>query len=315
MKKISVLAVFAALLILTTIHANANYDITVSFPKSDIKVETIPEYNGEDYIVLHNNLPGFYIWQLTTDTFVSFSPLDSMGRTGTGFACLGRETLPSEPRGSIGNIQPSGWQTVRYDDLIPDKYLYNRCHVIGFMLSGDNATPENLFTGTRYLNMTLMKQIESSVSEYIQGTGNHVLYRVTPFYKDDDLVAFGVQMEGYSVEDHGGTICFNVFLYNIQPGIQIDYKTGLSRKDPDYSEASSELFLLPVELDNNNTPASKDLNPENQVTYVLNTNTKKFHYPYCSSVSDMKPTNREDFYGTREEAISAGYKACKRCNP
>lgn len=315
MKKVSTLAVLAVFFFLTAISSSANYGKIEYFAKSDVTVESIPKYSGEDYVVLHNNLPSFYIWQLSTEPSLSFSPLDSMGRTGAGFACLGRETLPTDSRGSIGNIQPSGWQTVRYDDLIPDKYLYNRCHVIGYMLSGDNATPENLFTGTRYLNMTLMKQIESSVSEYIQGTGNHVLYRVTPFYKDDDLVAYGVQMEGYSVEDHGETICFNVFLYNIQPGIQIDYRTGSSWIDPDYSAASSDLILLPLEPENKDTSASKDMNPEKQVSYVLNTNTKKFHYPYCSSVSDMKLTNREDFYGTREEAISAGYKACKRCNP
>ena len=178
-----------------------------------ILADGIPPYTGKDYIIINNNKPEFDDEQLTTNTFVSFSPFDELGRTGSGIACLGPETLPKDPRGEIGNIRPSGWHTVRYDDLIEDKYLYNRSHVIGFFLSGDNNTPENLFTGTRYLNSGTMLQFEIKVGDYIEKTGNHVIYRVTPRYQDSDLVATGVQMEAMSVEDRGAGLHFNVFVY------------------------------------------------------------------------------------------------------
>lgn len=189
----------------------------------------IPEYDGSDYIVLNGDLPDFSQKDLTVETYVRFSPLDRLGRTGPGMACLGPETLPKEPRGEIGNIRPSGWHTVRYDDLIEDRYLYNRCHIIGYLLCGDNATPENLFTGTRYLNATSMLPFEISVVRYIESTGNHVLYRCSPVYDGNDLLAKGVQIEAYSVEDEGD-LRFNVFVFNIQPGITIDYATGDSRR-------------------------------------------------------------------------------------
>lgn len=189
----------------------------------------IPEYNGSDYVILNDNMPDFSQKDLVTESYVRFSNRDSLGRTGPGMACLGPETLPTEPRSEIGNIRPSGWHTVRYDDLIEDKYLYNRCHVIGYLLCGDNATPENLFTGTRYLNTTSMLPFEISVAEYIESTGNHVLYRCSPKYDGDDLLAKGVQIESYSVEDNG-KLRFNVFVFNVQPGILIDYATGDSRR-------------------------------------------------------------------------------------
>ena len=300
----------------------AEAGIEEDIPRSSITFEDLPEYIGEDFAILHDNIPEFTLWQLKTEAFVSFSPLDALGRTGPGFACLGKEMLPQESRGSIGSIQPSGWQTVRYDDLIADKYLYNRCHVIAFALCGDNATPENLFTGTRYLNITLMTQLENSVSQYIQGTGNHVLYRVTPIYQGQNLVASGVQMEGYSIEDHGQTICFNVFVYNIQPGVLIDYETGDSRRDPDYvvpppspaeshapAEEETETLLFSTEDVEAEAPA------RTSITYVLNTNTMRFHFPYCSSVNSMSERNRQDFTGTREEALALGYQSCRLCNP
>ena len=191
----------------------------------------IPAWTGEDVIVLGGNLPAFSPEELTTESFVRFSPLDRQGRTGAGTACLGPETLPTQPRAAIdASIRPSGWHTVRYDDLIEDGFLYNRCHVIGYLLCGDNATAENLFTGTRRLNHELMLPYEKQVADCIAETGMHVLYRVTPRYQGRDALAFGVEMEAYSVEDGGREICFHVFVYNVQPGIVIDYATGESRR-------------------------------------------------------------------------------------
>lgn len=323
MKKLNILLpVLLLLAVLLGCPEAAEAGIEEDIPRSSITFADLPEYIGEDFAILHDNIPEFTLWQLKTEAFVSFSPLDALDRTGPGFACLGKETLPQENRGSIGSIQPSGWQTVRYDDLIADKYLYNRCHVIAFALCGDNATPENLFTGTRYLNITLMTQLENSISQYIQGTGNHVLYRVTPIYQGQNLVASGVQMEGYSIEDHGQTICFNVFVYNIQPGVLIDYETGDSRRDPEYvvptpspaeshapAEEETETLLFSTEDVEAEAPA------RTSITYVLNTNTMRFHFPYCSSVNSMSERNRQDFTGTREEALVLGYQSCRLCNP
>ncbi len=203
----------------------------------------IPAYSGQDYVILNDNRPAFTEQELAAEPHVTFSPLDMLGRTGVGEALLGPELLPTEPRGRIGYIQPSGWHTVRYDDLIEDRYLYNRSHVIGYLLCGDSATPENLFTGTRHLNSTTMLQFEVQVAQYIEKTGKHVAYRVTPAYHEEDLVALGVQIEALSVEDAGKGLSMNVFVYNIQPGIIIDYRTGDSRRDPDYETDHSAVVI------------------------------------------------------------------------
>ena len=281
-------------------------------PRSTL--EQIPAYEGEDYIVLQEDQPDFYVWQIDPAPYVFFSKLDALGRTGPGMACLGPETLPTRPRGQIGNVRPSGWHTTRYDDLIEDKYLFNRAHVIGFSLCGDSGTPENLFTGTRYLNVSSMLSFENQVVRYIETTKNHVIYRCTPLYDGDDLVARGVQMEAYSVED-GGQLRFNVFVFNVQPGIVIDYATGDSERAP------TEEDLLPLGATETPAPEGSTTRPSPQttearpVTYVLNTNTHKFHYPSCPSVQEIKQRNRQDFYGTREEVVAAGYDPCGRCHP
>ena len=197
----------------------------------------IPPYDGQDYAVLCDGRPCFTAEDLSAAPHVSFSPFDALGRTGAGSALVGPETRPTEPRGEIGDIRPSGWHTVRYDDLIEDHFLYNRCHVIGYLLCGDNATPENLFTGTGYLNSGTMLTFERDVSRYIGQTGNHVAYRVTPVYDGNNLVATGVRMEACSVEDRGSGLCFHIFAYNIQPGVLIDYRTGQSRRDPNFRPA------------------------------------------------------------------------------
>lgn len=292
-------------------------------PVSTLDIATVPDYTGSDYIVLNDNVSDFYLWQITKTPYVRFSAFDELGRTGAGMACLGKETLPAEVRGEIGDIRPTGWHTERYDDLIEDRYLYNRAHVLGYMLSSDNNTPENLFTGTRYLNAGSMLQFEITVGDYIEKTGNHVIYRVTPMYRGRDLVATGVQMEAWSVEDSGAGVCFNVFVYNVQPGILIDYATGDSKCDPDYvpSTAAPVLPLFVMgdvdgDVPDRSMPAEEaEPSEAPTVTYVLNTNTHKFHLPTCPSVTDMKPKNREDFYGTRDEAIAAGYQPCGRCHP
>lgn len=293
-------------------------------------------YEGIDFVEINSNRPDFYIWQteLPADPAIYLSQFDDLGRTGPGYAVLGPETISNEPRGQIGNIQPTGWQTIRYDDLIADKYLYNRCHVIGYQLCGDNNTPENLFTGTRHLNVSVMIHFEDRVAKYIELTGNHVLYRVSPVYVDeDDLVCFGVQMEAYSIED-SGELQFNVLCFNEQPGILIDYQTGNSERDSNYT--MSLLTLDGGEEDLNNvtrgvtgempTPTPKPTATPKPIatpapvratgtSYVLNTNTHKFHYSCCSSVGDIKASNRWDYTGTRDEVIAMGYQPCKRCNP
>ncbi len=201
----------------------------VKNPQGNYKVnyKNIPEFSGKPYFVVNGNVPGLKMSDRTAKYFEKYSVLDSYGRCGVAFACLGKETMPTEERGSIGQVKPSGWKTVKYD-CVDGKYLYNRCHLIGFQLSGENANKRNLITGTRYMNIEGMLPFENMVADYIEETGNHVLYRVTPVFCDDELVARGVQMEALSVEDGGAGICFNVFCYNNQPGVVIDYATGNS---------------------------------------------------------------------------------------
>lgn len=193
-----------------------------------LDLESIPEYVGEPYIKINNGIPEFYEEQLGLPAFEYYSPLDWLGRCGVATANISIELMPTEERGSIGHIKPSGWHTVKYPDLIADRYLYNRCHLIAYSLCGENDNECNLITGTRYMNVSGMLPFENDVSDYVKRTGNHVLYRVTPCFYENELVARGVHMEAFSVEDNGFGVCFNVYVYNIQPGIAIDYKTGES---------------------------------------------------------------------------------------
>ena len=188
-------------------------------------IDDIPAYSGQPYVVLNDNQPNFELEDLTTEEFELYSNLDSLGRCGIAYANISPETMPTEPRGEIGQVKPTGWHTVKYD-CVDGKYLYNRCHLIGFQLAGENANEKNLITGTRYLNVEGMLPFENMVAEYVDETGNHVLYRITPIYEGSNLIAAGVQMEAISVEDEGEGVCFNVFVYNVQPGVVIDYATG-----------------------------------------------------------------------------------------
>ena len=193
--------------------------------KTSVSVEEIPEYSGKPYIELNHNIPQFDLGELSVLEFELYSLQDIFGRCGRAFANISPKTMPSEERGEIGMIRPSGWQTVRYD-FVDGAYLYNRCHLIGFQLAGENANERNLITGTRYMNVEGMLPFENKVANYVRETGNHVLYRVTPIYKGNNLVASGVQMEALSVEDGGIGIRFHVYVYNVQPGVVIDYATG-----------------------------------------------------------------------------------------
>lgn len=197
---------------------------------SAISIEDVPEYSGQPYVIINDNEPYFDKDDLTTQTFEKYSSLDSLGRCGVAYANIGEETMPTEKRGNIGMIKPSGWQIKKYD-FIDGKYLYNRCHLIGYQLSGENANEKNLITGTRYMNTEGMLPFENQVADYVQETGNHVLYRVTPVFEGNHLVADGVLMEAMSVEDRGLDIEFNVFVYNVQPHVKIDYQTGKSSLD------------------------------------------------------------------------------------
>ena len=304
------------LLCLCSIKASADS----SFPRSPLQEQAIPVYTeGSDYYVdINDGIPDFAIWQHTTFPFVLFSELDELGRTGPAYACLGPETLPKDVRKPIGNINPSGWQSTHYDDLIDGGNLFNRSHLIGYLLCGDNGSPENLITGTRLMNAGSMVMVESAVEMYIQETGHHVLYRVTPFYHGKDLVPFGVQIEALSMETDVDGICCNLFLYNIQPGIEIDYATGESREGgtffalDDFSIGGEEEAIRTVPAEE---PEPEPIPTAMTVTYVLNRNTGKFHYPDCKSVSDMKVKNRMDVDWSREKVIAEGYQPCGNCKP
>ncbi len=192
---------------------------------SYIALDSIPAYSGQAYVAVNGNRPFFTEKDYTTTSFETYSPLDSLGRCGPAEANVGRDLMPTEERGAIGSVKPTGWQVSKYD-FVDGKYLYNRCHLIGYQLTAENANRQNLITGTRYLNVTGMLPFENMVADYVKETNNHVLYRVTPLFDGEDLVAKGVLMEAWSVEDGGESVCFNVYCYNVQPGVTIDYATG-----------------------------------------------------------------------------------------
>ena len=248
----------------------------------------IPEYNGKPCADINDDVPFFTNEEVMSIRYEHYHNLDHLGRCTYAVAYVGEETMPTEPRGPIGMVKPSGWHTVKYDG-IDGNYLYNRCHLIGYQLTGENANEQNLITGTRYLNVEGMLPFENSVADYVKGTGNHVLYRVTPIYEGDDLLCRGVLMEAQSIEDE--LVRFCVFCYNVQPGIEIDYRTGDSHRADEAKEETEEK------------------------EYVLNTNTKKFHYPTCDSVKKMKEKNKKTVTASREDLISSGYSPCGGCNP
>lgn len=232
---IFLLLAFAAVVAVTALSLHLNGSLTLDNllielgfkSPAAVELENIPEYCGEPYVILRENQPDFDLEDLTLEPFERYSELDDLGRCGAAYANICLEIMPTEDREEIGQVKPSGWHTAKYD-CVEGKYLYNRCHLIGYQLSGENANKQNLITGTRYLNVTGMLPFENMVDDYVEDTGNHVLYRVTPVFQGEELVARGVQMEAFSVEDEGEGVCFNIYAYNVQPGVVIDYATGES---------------------------------------------------------------------------------------
>ena len=252
-------------------------------------LEGLPAFDGSPTVVLNGNQPDFPDRDKTSQAFERYSQLDYFGRCGVAYANVGPETMPTEERGAIGQVKPSGWQTVKYD-FVDGKYLYNRCHLIGWQLTAENANELNLITGTRYLNVQGMLPYENQVADYVKETGNHVLYRVTPLYGEGDLVAHGVEMEALSVEDNGRGVCFHVYAYNVQPGVVIDYATGESWATEEATEGE-------------------------KAAYILNTSSKRFHLPSCSGANDISESNRQEYWGTRDILILQGYTPCGSCRP
>lgn len=249
----------------------------------------IPEYSGKPYVVIEGNQPDFPKEDLEDVSFEIYSELDALGRCQTAYANIGQDLMPTEERGSIGQVKPTGWHTVKYD-IVDGKYLYNRCHLIGYQLTAENANEKNLITGTRYMNTEGMLPFENMVADYVKETGYHVLYRVTPVFSENDLLAKGVQMEGYSVEDGGDGICFNVFVYNVQPGIYIDYKTGESGlEDNSEQETGSE-----------------------QTEIRANSRSMIYHCPGQVSYEEMADSKYLVIFHSEQEAVDAGYRKAKR---
>lgn len=264
-------------------------------PQADhFEYADVPAYTGEPYAVVNGNQPFFTEEDMSPIQEESYAVLDDLGRCGVATALVSPRTLPTEERGSIGMVRPSGWQTVRYS-FVDGQYLYNRCHLIGYQLTAENANTQNLITGTRYLNTEGMLPFENQVADYVEETGRPVLYRVTPVFIGEELVARGVLMEALSTEDNGAGVRFCVFCYNVQPGVAIDYADGSS------TEAAA-------------TPTPQQTSEVGPV-YILNTSTKKFHKPGCQSVQDMSEKNKQTFTGSRETLIGQGYEPCQRCQP
>ena len=255
-------------------------------------LEDMPEYAGEPYAVVNDNVPYFTEDDLTTESFEYYDELDAFNRCGVTIACVGQDLMPTEDRGSIGQVKPTGWQTVKYEN-VDGKYLYNRCHLIGFQLTGENANERNLITGTRAMNVDGMLPFENMVADYVKETENHVLYRVTPIFVEEEMVARGVLMEAVSVEDKGEGVEFCVYVYNNQPGILIDYATGESTLAPEEEETQNG----------------------EELTYILNTSSQKFHFADCGGVDTIKEENRSVFTGSRADVVAAGYEPCGRCKP
>lgn len=257
---------------------------SASFSLSDI-----PQYCGEPYVILHENEPDFPKEDMTEESFERYGELDELGRCQAAYANIGKDLMPTEKRGNIGMIKPSGWQTIKYD-IVDGKYLYNRCHLIGYQLTAENANEKNLITGTRYMNVDGMLPFENMVADYVKETGGHVLYRVTPVFEGDNLLADGVEMEAYSVEDDGDGICFHVFVYNVQPGVSINYATGESSLlEDDKATAKEEAAEIRG-----------------------NKRSKIYHCPGQAAYEEMEDSKNLVIFHTEQEAVDAGYRKAKR---
>ena len=286
-----------------------------------VQLDSIPEYSGYAYIEINGGEPFFKRSELTTKAFEEYSELDVLGRCGVAYACIGIEIMPTEERDDIASVTPSGWEyngvsnNNKYS-FVDGEYVYNRCHLIGFQLAGENANEQNLITGTRYMNIEGMLPFEDMVAEYVKTSLNHVMYRVTPIYNGIDYVARGVLMEAYSVEDSGRGICFCIYAYNVQPGVTIDYFSGVNvangEKLPDIKPDNPELDNNQT---NNNVEIGEHKNNGVVMDYVLNINSKKFHIAGKSCAASIGEKNRQEYTGVREDLIKSGYSPCGTCNP
>lgn len=269
---------------------------------SAVTLADIPAYAGEPYAVINDNNPFFTKEEIAkaTTSWEEYGDMDRLGRCSMCWASVGKDIMPTGERGSIGSIKPTGWHTVKYD-FVNGKYLYNRSHLIGWQLTGENANEKNLVTGTRSFNVDGMLPFENMVADYVREDDERVLYRVTPLFDGDDLVCRGVLMEAISVEDNGDSVLFNVFVYNVQPGVKINYATGESSLDDRQTAGTGD----------SDSEAASDVN----VTYVINASSRKFHKEDCSSISSMNSANKKVVTSTRDELVSEGYSPCGICKP
>lgn len=301
----------------TNAKTNSTQDISYTLAE-------IPEYDGQAYIALENNEPNFSEEDLTEVSFERYSELDSLGRCGVAYANIGIDLMPTENRGSIGQVKPTGWKTVKYD-IVDGKYLYNRCHLIGFQLTGENANENNLITGTRYLNIDGMLPFENMVADYVKETKNHVLYRVTPVYDGENLLASGVIMEGYSVEDRGEGICFNVYAYNVQPDIIINYANGdsslevltgdsnINNEAPTGgSNINNEAPTEDSDVNNKGLLGASNTSHKEQAEIRGNSNSKIYHCEGQAAYKEMSDSKYLVIFDTEQEAIESGYRKAKR---
>ncbi len=284
-------------------------DYFVTRTQAPISLDEIPEFSGKPFVEINGNIPFFTDEEKLTESYETYYDLDGLGRCTLAVACIGTDLMPTEGRESL-DTKPTGWQSVKYD-IVDGKYLYNRCHLIGFQLTGENDNEKNLITGTRFLNVDGMLPFENMVADYVKETGNHVMYRVTPIFNGNELVARGVLMEAWSVEDGGDGICFNVYAYNNQPGIVINYANGDSALDDGNTN-----FPDDTDTNNNDNNSENDGNGENsdaeKQLFVINSSTKKYHTPSCRYATG---NNVENYTGTREALEADGYTPCKVCNP
>lgn len=309
-------ALLTALLLLALFSAGCALPSVGRTVTREEVLQAPPAYEGEPSCVINGDKPFFTREELDAAEGLEFSELDELGRCGPAVGVLGMETRPTEKRGPIGTVRPSGWHTIRYDDRIEDRYLYNRCHLVGYQLCGVNADPRNLITGTRYMNIEGMLPVENAVNAHIGLNKDHVLYRVTPVFLGDDLLASGVLIEALSVEDRGRGLSLCRYVFNVQPGVLIDTRDGTSEADPAWVPPERGLQAL-EELE----PAEDVLDralPDSEIVtrqYILNTKTGKFHLPGCSYASGIQEENRELFEGDREALLEQGYSPCGRCKP
>ena len=306
-KIISAITLLALICTVVFVFTSCIDTITSLFGTGEQKysaLDDVPDFDGKTaYVIINENKPYFTEEEIVSKSYEKYSALDSLGRCGVAIACVGKDIMPTEERGSIGQVKPSGWHTVKYD-IVDGKYLYNRCHLIGYQLTGENANKSNLITGTRYLNIEGMLDFENMIADYVKDTNNHVMYRVTPIFKGNNLLASGVLMEAYSVEDKGAGIEFCVYAYNAQPGITIDYSNGAS--------ALSGNQIIPGQNESTELPEE---GAEGEEIYILNTSSKKYHKPDCSGVASMSPENKKEYVGTKEALQNDGYTACGTCKP